>query len=636
MLKRTPVGHCWLALCFGVMVMPSLRAAEFRVSPTGNDQNIDGPWSTISGALAASRKDAASKPHAIVVEAGVYHIDTPIVMTPQDSGLTLRATAQAKVTIYGGPQISDWRKEGDHFYTASLSGAKEGTWDFRTLVVNGRTAERARYPEEGTLTHLSQFDVRWMSTTGGGWQRKPTDEELTIMIFKPEDIGPDFEVRNAEIRVYHMWDDSLVGVKSIDRESNRVTFSSPTGHPAGAFDVHKYEIFNTREGMTKPGQWMLDRTAGQVVYWPLPDEDMTRIQVMAPRVESIIRLEGTRQNPVKDVTIQGLTLAVTTTPLKAGGFGAGRFDGAVNMNQAQGSRLLDLDIINCGGQGINVRGGGVHIERCHVHQMGACGIRAGGCTIHNNTIDHVGLTYPSAIGVVGGSETVITHNEIHDTPYSAINCGGLNSRIEANHIYHAMQVLHDGGGIYCFAGKNMVLRGNLIHDIDDTGGYGASAYYLDERSEDCVVEGNLSYGVARPSHNHMAKNNTIRNNVFVHKGDMQLTFPRSTQFLLEHNVIVAAGSLKFTNVDALTLRNNVLFSGAGAVTGVHLKDYGTTGQDKIQTDTSNAMTDPKLLEYKSGRVRFAPDSCVIQMGIPALDVSNAGRIGVRGLALDTL
>jgi hypothetical protein len=423
-----------------------------------------------------------------------------------------------------------------------------------------------------------------------------------------------------------MWDDSLVGVKSMDRERHLLTFSSAAGHPAGAFGVHKYEIFNTREGMTRPGQWMLDRAAGKVVYWPLPGETMDRIEVLAPRVESIIRLEGTRQLPVKDVTIQGLILSVTTTPLQAGGFGAGRFDGAVNVSQAQACRLLDLEVVNCGGQGINVRGGGVSIERCHVHHVGACGIRAGGCTIHNNTIDHVGLTYPSAIAVVGGGETVITHNEIHDTPYTAINCGGSNSRIEANHIYQAMQVLHDGGGIYCFAGKNMVLRGNLIHDIDDTGGYGSSAYYLDERSEDCVVEGNLSYGVARPSHNHMALKNTIRNNVFVYDGDMRLTFPRCKEFRVERNVIVAAGSIKFDNVDELTLKHNVLFSKTGVVTGVHLRDYSAAGQGPLEVDETNTLADPKLLDYKSGRIRFAQDSCVRSLGIPDLDVSNAGRL----------
>jgi hypothetical protein len=55
-----------------------------------------------------------------------------------------------------------------------------------------------------------------------------------------------------------------------------------------------------------------------------------------------------------------------------------------------------------------------------------------------------------------------------------------------------MKVLHDGAAIYLFAARNCVLRGNVARDIVDTGGYGASAYYLDERSTGCVVERNLS------------------------------------------------------------------------------------------------------------------------------------------------
>jgi hypothetical protein len=36
-------------------------------------------------------------------------------------------------------------------------------------------------PESGTFTHESVFDVRWLSSVGGGWERKPTQEELTTL-----------------------------------------------------------------------------------------------------------------------------------------------------------------------------------------------------------------------------------------------------------------------------------------------------------------------------------------------------------------------------------------------------------------------------------------------------------------------
>ncbi|GAG43506.1 unnamed protein product, partial [marine sediment metagenome] len=59
-----------------------------------------------------------------------------------------------------------------------LPGVKDRKWDFRCLVVNGRFCPRARLPEKGFFKHLSSFNVPWMTSTGGGWKRKPTNEEL--------------------------------------------------------------------------------------------------------------------------------------------------------------------------------------------------------------------------------------------------------------------------------------------------------------------------------------------------------------------------------------------------------------------------------------------------------------------------
>jgi hypothetical protein len=592
----------------------ALHAAVLRVHPGRGDDPSMGRFATMQGALEASRRVSGDK--TVVVEAGLYALDKPIVLTAQDSGLTLRAAEAGTVFIRGGRKLQPWHRDGDRFYTAAVTGVARGDWDFRVLIVDGRYAPRARVPAEGTLTHDSSFKVPWMSTTGGGWKRKPTQAERTTLIYRAGDLGADFQPRNAEVRVYHMWDDSLVGVAAVDRGLRQLTFSSPCGHPPGAFGVQKYVVFNTRRGMTRPGQWYLDRVREKVVYWPLPGEDMEKTDVWAPVVESIIVMQGTEAKPVADVTIRGLQLQVTTTPLRAGGFGAGRFAGAMDIRSARNCRLLDLEIANVGGQGIKVSGGGVHIERCHVHHVGACGIKAGGCTVHDNLIHHVGLTYPSAIGLTGGANTVLTHNTVHDTPYTAINCGGADCRIEANHIYRAMQVLHDGGGIYCFAGKNTVLRGNHIHDITNTGGYGSSAYYLDERSENCVVEGNLSYGVARPVHNHMAHHNTIRDNVFFYDGDARLTFPKSSDFRLERNVIVAAGSIRFENVDAVTLAGNLFYSETNTILGA--------GRQSLNPGPTNVVADPQMVLGRDGRVQFARTSPAADLGIAELDVSRAG------------
>jgi hypothetical protein len=629
-----------------VAQVAGVKESAFFVSMSGNDSwsgrlpkpnadRTDGPFATLHAACRAARRSDVGQSRKIVIQAGRYFFDEPLVLDNRDSGLTIEsapgpklAPAKAGVRLIGGRETAGWKEDGQTFYSVALSGVEEGQWDFRALIVNGRFCPRARLPEKGFFNHLNRFKVPWMSTTGGGWKRKPTREELTTLKYRPEDVGPWLDINNAELTIYHMWDESLVGLAAMDGESRTLTFTKPSGHPPGAFDVNKYVIWNVREGMTRPGQWYLDRTAGKLVYWPLPGENMAKAEVIAPTIESIIRIQGSRENPVRDITLRGLTLSVTTTPLETGGFGAGRYDGAVSVAFAESCRLIGLDIVNIGGQGIKASGDNLRIERCHVHHAGACGIRCRGteCIVTDNHIHDVGLTYPSAIALQGGGKDCrITHNEIHDCPYTAINCGGERNHIEHNLIYRAMEELHDGGGIYCFAGQGLVLRGNFIRDIIDTGGYGASAYYLDERSENCLVEGNLSIGIIRPSHNHMAQNNTIRNNVFISSTDARITFPKSSGYTFEKNVIHARGKIVFENPDAVTaLRCNVLYSAVGSVQSRKLKGYSRGGEGSLEIGLDNELTDPIFLEYSQGRVTFAAGSPVSALGIELIDVSGAG------------
>lgn len=138
------------------------------------------------------------------------------------------------------------------------------------LVVNGRIAPRAGLPEAGRFTHRTGFKVPWMSTTGGGWQRKPTAEELTTLVYKPGDLGSWLDVDDAELTVYHSWDESLVRLRAHDPATHTLGFATPAGHPPRSFGVREYVVWNVRQGMKHPGQWYLNRKAGKLVYWPLP------------------------------------------------------------------------------------------------------------------------------------------------------------------------------------------------------------------------------------------------------------------------------------------------------------------------------------------------------------------------------
>jgi len=600
-----------------LMAVP-VAAADVHVSPSGDAAGKKSPVATLEAALKLSRQDAAG-PRRIVLAPGRYFLEQTALLDTADAGLTIEGAGPGKSVVYGGRRISGWRKDGDRLWVADVPEVQQGKWDFRALVVNDRLCPRARLPEKGRLKHETRFPVRWMSTAGGGWERKPTAQELTTMQYAAGDLPAGLSVRNAEVTVYHMWDESMVGVAGHDPATRTLTFSTPAKSPPGAFGVQSYVVWNVREGLTQPGQWYLDRDRGQIVYWPLPDEKMADALVVAPRVETLFELRGQKQKPLPKITLRGLTLSTTTTPCKAGGFGAGGYRAAVQSSWAPGLTLQNVEITNTAGHAFNDSSSrDLVVENCEFHQLGAgaLGLHEGSGRFENNRFHHVGLMYPSAIGIRAGSRSgvyTIRRNEVHHTPYSGMSIGGAGAVIEENLLHHCMQELHDGAAIYMGGGTGHVIRRNVARDIVKIGeGYGVSSYYLDEKCRDCIVEQNVSIGVARPTHNHMTLGCTVRDNVFLCDGDMDLSFARSADFRVTGNTFQLNGQLKIGDPDAISQWSGNLIVQTGdvqpalsdAVPTVPFKPRSTPKYANVAVLTQPPTIDGKVegSEWPSGGV----------------------------------
>ncbi|MCW5942387.1 MAG: right-handed parallel beta-helix repeat-containing protein [Fimbriimonadaceae bacterium] len=586
---------------------------------------VAGPILTVTPRddLDAALRELRGKPNArLRFGTGDYRLSAPLRFGREHAGLTIEASPGARPRLIGGIAVRGWRVE-DGLWVADVpkAAAPEGA---RLLVVNGKTRPRSRWPVQGELLHESVFDVPWMSTTGGGWQRKPTDDELTSMVFRPGDLGDWVDPASAEITVYHMWDESCVGVKAIDNEQRRVTFATPTGHPPGAFGVRKYVVWNTLKGIVRPGQWAYDGRVGRVWYRPMPGERPGRTVALLGTLNTLIRVEGT-----PGLTLRGLTLEVTNVALKAGGFGAGDYDGAILATDAPDLRLDGVTVRDTAGTGIKAWNcARVHVRGCTVEDTGAGGIRAEGegAVVEDCTLRRVGLQYPSAIGVwVGRAGSRIRHNWIEDTSYSAVNAGGEGTAVEFNEISKAMRVLHDGAGIYAGFSKRLVLRGNLVRDIVDTGGYGASAYYLDEQAEDSLVEGNVSQGIVRPAQNHMARRNVLRNNLFMAPAEMRLDFARCEEYTVIDNVFVAPKGLTFRAPASgwAHFADNAMSVGTAGARRVVLEQYNET------TTESVAETDGNRFGSLTVRVRGRLYEVVDAEGKP-IRVWDLRTVGPRG------
>jgi len=554
----------------------------FYVSAGGSDSNpgsASQPLATAEAARDMARR-AGPGNHRIIFLPGEYFLAKPIELDPSDNGLTLEAGKGGKVSLYGGTPVTGWKRDGNRFWYAELPGVKEGSWDFRALVINGRMAQRARYPDTATFLHRQAWDVRVLPAIAGYWERQPLPEELVTMAYDPADIPPPFDIKNAELRIYHMWNESLVGISKNDTKNHIFTLASPAIYPPGAFGVKKYIILNTREGMTKPGQWYLDRTAGRVVYWPLEDEDMQKSRVFAPRMEEIIRIMGSKEKKAEKITLRGLSLQVTTIPLKPAGWAAASFNGAVHMENATECALDGLEIFNVGGLGISaLQMNKLRVTGCDIHHTGGCGFRFAGSDryIAGNSIHNIGIYYPSASAMYSTGERLhIYRNEIFNGPYSGIIFSGPEILVEENHIYRVMQELHDGAAIYSggFATKKSILRGNLVRDIVASGkGFGVSAYYFDEGAGDCLAERNVAIGVGRPTHNHITLRTVYRDNVFISEGDMVISFQRSAGCTFERNTLVAPGKINIVQPNGIkTWKNNVIYRN-GSITDGFLKGF---------------------------------------------------------------
>jgi hypothetical protein len=411
--------------------------------------------------------------------------------------------------------------------------------------------------------------------------------------------------------------------------------------------------------MQKPGKWFLDRTNSKVVYWPLPGEDMRTAEVIAPKIESIIRLLGTKEQPVKNITIRGLNLSMTTTRLEGvkeaygeilnydGGDRTGRLDGILFATYIQGCIFEDMELAYGGGQGIKMyEVDDTRIERCNIHHMGGRGVTllGHGTVLNNCHIHNIGVVYPAveAVAVRGqyGEGITVSNCEIHDVSYTAIHViTAHNHVIENNLVYNAMKVMRDGAGIYLSFCHYVTVRGNFVHDIEidpisktvrKRGEYHhtqAHAYYLDEESENCILEGNLSLNCPSPYQGHQARNNIIRNNFFINdEDDVLWHMPLSWSETLEKNIFYSGkGAVLFGNPKAVVnFNNNILYSGNGRVVGYDTFFYNKTNEVSLGTDGRNSFADPLFIIYCDGNVKFADNSPARYLGIEEIDVSMAG------------
>lgn len=625
-----------------------------------NDGSKSSPLETIQKALELSREKRIKK---IIIKGGVYY-QTSLKFLPADSGLVMMAEPGTHPVIYGGTLINGWKAQGQ-LYVADVPGVGDRKWDFRSLTVNNEIRSRARVPDKGFLAHKSEWSHKWISSSAGGWDKKPSKEDLTTIFYNKEDVSSDIDIRNAEITVFHLWDESYSGITENDTFNSKFILSTELTHPAGSFyprneNANKYVIWNTFEGLNQPGQWYLDRTNEKLFYYPIKGESINIIKCVAPIHDNILFFE----RGCKNITINGLIFSSANSPLLCPGYAAIRPSGAISGKEISEIHFKDVRVENTSGWGIKLSGNKITFSGCEIRNTGAGGIQIDGENYHIDSclIHDVGLVYNGSVGIFGsGNGNIISHCELFNIPYCGINSIGNNSEAKNNLFYNIKTFMQDGGAIYSFGDSCVTYKNNVVlqhksktaitghYDFDEKNNI--CSYYFDEMSKKCLAENNLAVNTRIPALLHMADRCSYTNNIFIDKGTICVSYANSFNVSFERNIFIAnniifAGpasiadkvnfdrsqlhSVMQTFVDAngiISFKNNILWAKDPQVIQEEYVGYKKYFTNPFELRQGTQFIKPGFRNLKKANFSFRINSPESKMGFQVLDFDNVGCTG---------
>jgi hypothetical protein len=700
------IGSC-LILLNGSEVQCASRSADnnnieqsaFLVATNGNDawsgklaapnqQRTDGPFAKVERAFRAIRE---SRPHTsnvperttILIRDGVYFLNEPLLLGPQDSGLLVSAYRNEKPVLSGGRRITGWKEAefaGRKLWAADVPDVRDGKWFFRELWIDGKRAVRARHPNHGYFSVADSLD------TNPDWTKGQTRFR-----FHEGDLKAWSEATNAEVIVFSRWVESRLPIASVDQKERIVAFGKRSVFQLAAGDL--YCVEHVPDVLDEPGEWYLERKAGRVYYQPQPGEKIERIEAVAPILNQVIRIEGKPEAKqfVERVDFKGLTfshtewcfpegfqsaknkLQISPEPqAEVGGFAQAAIGvpAAVWGEGVHDCRFENCTFSNLGNYGLELARGCVsnRIVSCEFGDLGAGGIKIGETAIRQNELEQSGYNeiadckihdggkmFASAIGVwIGQSaNNRIAHNLIHNFYYTGISIGwtwgygpslATNNLVAFNHVHHIGvksdgdgPILSDMGGIYTL-GKQPGTRilNNLWHDIAGVQ-YGGWGIYFDEGSSGILAASNLVYRTTHGGfHQHYGETNMVWNNIFAFGRDQQIQRSRAEphpSFSFETNIVyfdsgaLLAGEWSGTNYqmdwniyfDARTDAKEMKFANKS------LEEWRQQGNDR-----NSLLDNPLFVAPKENNFALQSNSPALKLGFKQIDFSRVASEEQKG------
>ncbi len=327
-MKRLPFS---LLVCI-LLLAQWVWAVDIYVSPTGSDVNegsLEKPLATLNMALRKARElrrlhdpSIAGGIH-IILKGGRYPLDEPVFIRPEDAGTeasptVIEAAMGEQPVLSGGVEIRNWKKlttavpglsakTNGKLWVADVPMMGDQLFNFRQLWVNKVKAVRAKSTNGGEMNRIIS------------WNKK--DETCRI----PTPAFSNLQnTKGVEFFIHQWWAIAILRVKKMEvhGDSTKLFFHQPESriqseHPWPAPWISKetgnsaFYLTNALQFLDEPGEWYLDVQNQKLYYWPRTNENLSTASVIAPFLETLVKVEGTVDNPVSHVSFKGISFQHT-------------------------------------------------------------------------------------------------------------------------------------------------------------------------------------------------------------------------------------------------------------------------------------------------------------------------------------
>ena len=648
------------------------------------------PLASLQGALAKAimlQDEEDVEGFVVNVASGEYAVFEALTIDNSlKKPIEFRGDTNGRSVMSGGMRTAKFNVVNDYLWRVRIPEVVRYGLRFEQIYINGERRFRAQSPNRGEFATIE--DVREVpidSTNLGrdiyGWEvlcikpktKLPFGDKCRTQYVGESDAEPTQGNLNIGevvgqplLTFYHKWDVTRRQLQHVDKDG--VMYVAGVGvYPWNSINTRsRFVAENDANFLDSEGEWILCED-GWLYYIPCQGETPESVTCHIPVAQRFVKIEGeSMESLVENVTFSNIHFeyAAYVTPFKGNPQmqAAATIETVIEANFARNIHFKDCTVAHTGLGGVWFNRGcsDCSVERCHIYDLGASGVKIGEPTIRenkeeithnikvdNNIIQHGGFVFPCAVGVTifNASDNQVTHNDIADFRYTGISVGWVwgysyspskRNIIEYNHIHHlGWAQLSDMGGVYTLGmSEGTSVSHNVLHDIYSLY-YGGWGLYTDEGSSGIRIENNLVYNCKSGAfHQHYGKENIVKNNIFANQIRTQLEASRFEEHL------------------SFTFTNNIIYYKSGELGGInwsnvgHKSDYNcyfctdTTRKIEFQgipfeqwqqrgQDSHSVVEDPKFKDALAGDFTPQNKALMDKIGFKLFDYTKAGVYGSK-------